>query len=122
MNFKRVRTNIVKKSHIEMLHDRLRLLKSKEDEHSKEEVQNVVKAIAIEEKKKYQTLMTELDMINSNDGRINDQKFWKLNKKMFPKSRDPTSAIFDKKGNLLTADKAIEECLRFILSDWSQTR
>ena len=53
--------------------------------------------------------MTELDKIKSNDGRINAQKFWKLNKKMFPKSRDPPAAIFDKKGNLLTADKAIEE-------------
>ena len=68
----------------------------------------VVKAIAMKEEKKYQTLMTELDKLKSNDGRINAQKFWKVNKKLFPKSRDPPAAIFDKKGNLVTADKAIE--------------
>jgi hypothetical protein len=108
---------MMKKSHIEMLHDKLRQLKGKEDEHSKEEVQKVVEAIAMEEEKKYQTLMTELDKLKSNDGKINAKRFWKVNKKLFPKSRDPPAAIFDKKGNLLTTDKAIEERVLEVYSE-----
>ena len=117
MNFKRVRINKLKKSQIEVLYDRLRLMKGKEEEYSKEEVEEVVEAIATEEEKKYQILMTELDKIKSNDGRINAQKFWKINKKMFPKSRDPPAAIYDKKENLLTANKAIEERVLEVYSE-----
>ena len=55
MNFKRVRTNKLNKSKIEMLYDRLRLMKGKAGEYSKAEV---VEAIAREEETKYQRLMT----------------------------------------------------------------
>ena len=34
---------------------------------------------------------------------------WKLRKKMCPKNRDPPTAMIDKKGNLLTSDKAIQD-------------
>ena len=50
-------------------------MKCKEDEYSTEEVEEVVEAVATEEEKKYQRLMTELDKIKSNEGRINAQKF-----------------------------------------------
>ena len=72
-------------------------MKCKEDEYSKEEVEEVVEAIATEEEKKYQRLMTELDKIKSNEGRINAQHFWKIYKKLFLKSRDPPAAIYNKK-------------------------
>ena len=42
------------------------------------------------------------------EGKIDSQRFWKIKKKLFPKSRDPPSAMFDKANNLLTSDKAIE--------------
>ena len=51
--------------------------------------------------------------MNSNrmkpeEGKIDAQKFWKIKKRLFPKSMDPPSVMMDKDGNLLTTDKAIE--------------
>ena len=42
-------------------------------------------------------------------GKINSQKFWKLKKKIFKKSRDPPVAMFNKNGELLTNRKEIED-------------
>ena len=53
--------------------------------------------------------MAELNKMKSEKCRIDAQKFWQLNKKIFPRSRDPPTSIYDKKGNIITADKAIEE-------------
>ena len=39
---------------------------------------------------------------------INAQRFWRLNKKLFPKSRDPPSAMLDQYENLLTTQETIE--------------
>ena len=43
-----------------------------------------------------------------DEGRIDAQKFWKLKKKLFPKSNDPPSAMLDKQGNMLTSKRDIE--------------
>ena len=67
------------------------------------------KDIAKEAEKKYNILTAELNMMKSEKGGIDAQKFWQLNKKINPRSRDPPTSIYDKKGNLLAADKAIEE-------------
>ena len=87
----------------------MNVLKHKEDDKSKAELAEVMKTIGQEEEKKYTMLMSELNKLEPDkEGRIDAQKFWKINKKMFPKSRDPPVAILDKHGNLVTADKAIE--------------
>ena len=44
-----------------------------------------------------------------DEGKIDAQKFWKIKKKVFPKSREPPSAMLDKSGNLLTTEKAIQD-------------
>ena len=41
-------------------------------------------------------------------GRIDSQKFWQMKKKLFPKSREPPSAMLDTDGVIITANKAIE--------------
>ena len=103
------RTNKVKLSQIEQLHIQMSVLKHKEDDKSKAEIDEVMKAIGQEEEKKYTILMSELNKLEADkEGRIDAQKFWKINNKLFPKSRDPPVAILDKHGNLVTADKAIE--------------
>ena len=40
--------------------------------------------------------------------KIDAQTFWKIKKRLFPKSMDPPSVMMDKDGNILTTDKAIE--------------
>ena len=50
-------------------------------------------------------------------GRIDAQKFWKLNKKLFPKSRDPPVAILDKRGNVLTEDNSIKDRVLEVYSE-----
>ena len=110
MNLKKVRTNKHKASHVEKLFTKMSILKQKDDDKSKQELVDVIEAIAKEKDKKYNLLMTELVKLNPDDeGRNDAQKFWKINKKIFPKSRDPPVAILDRKGNLINADKAIEE-------------
>ena len=53
--------------------------------------------------------MSELNKLEPDKvGRIDAQKFWKINKKLFPRSRDPQVAILDKRSNLVKTDKAIE--------------
>ena len=40
--------------------------------------------------------------------KIDSQRFWKMKKKVYPKSRDPPSAMLDKFSNLLTTQESIE--------------
>ena len=118
INFNKVRTNKAKASSVEKLYDKMSILKQKDDDKSKEELAKVIKEIAYEEENKYTLLMTELNKLNTdNDSRIDAQKFWKINKKIFPKSRDPPVAILDKHGNLVTTDKAIENRVLEVYSE-----
>ena len=108
-NFRKVRTNKVKLNQLEKLYIKMNELKQKEDDESKAELDEVTKAIGLEEEKKYTLLMSELNKLEPDKvGRIDAQQFWKINKKLFPRSRDPPVAILSKHGNLVTADKAIE--------------
>ena len=53
--------------------------------------------------------MEELRKMKPDEGKIDAQKFWKLKKKIFPKIKEPPSAMLDKGGNLLITKKAIED-------------
>ena len=57
---------------------------------------------------KYQMLVKELKKMNPEKGKIDSQRFWKIKKKVFPKSKDPPSAMLDKFSNLLTTQESIE--------------
>ena len=41
--------------------------------------------------------MTELDTLKPDKGRIDAQHFWQINKKLFPRSKDPPTSIYNKK-------------------------
>ena len=81
----------------ELLFDKLGLLKGNEDEKSRLEVKAVEEAIAKETEKKYNLLMTELDTLKQDKGRIDAHTFWQINKKLFPRSKDPPTSIYNKK-------------------------
>ena len=52
--------------------------------------------------------MQDLNEMRPSEGKIDSQKFWKMKKKMCQKNIEPPSVMFDAKGNILTADSAIQ--------------
>ena len=108
-SFKKVRVSSNKPSESHKLYNRMRELKGKSDKDSKDELEKVVEAIAAEAERKYRTVVRELKAMKPDGGKINSQKFWKLKKKIFPKSRDPPAAMLNSKGDLLTNDREIKD-------------
>ena len=51
----------------------------------------------------------EISGIKCEEGGINSGKLWKLRKKLFPKSRDPPTAMLDEKGNLVTSVDEVQK-------------
>ena len=109
MCFKKVRLNNNKETEEEKLYNKLAMLKSKDDNESKEAVANVIEDIAKAAEAKYTKVMEELSKMKPDEGKIDAQKFWKLKKKICPKSKYPPAAIFNMKGDLLTNKRDIEE-------------
>ena len=108
MNFNKIRINNNKKSEDEKLYDKMRQLKGKDDSERAKELDKVIKDIAESAELKYRNVMEEFKNMKPEEGRIDAQKFWKLKKRLFPKSNDPPSAMLDKQGNLLTSKVDIE--------------
>ena len=108
-NFKKRRVNNKVELKSKDLYDKMRDLKGKTDDKSKEELEKVVKAIADESETHAKIVREELDKMDSNEGGLNPNKLWKLKKKLCPKAMDPPTAMLDKEGNLLTNDEAIKE-------------
>ena len=98
----------------EKLYKKLSISKEKDDEYSQEEADKVVKDIANVAEAKYLKVMEELNKMKPEEGRIDSQK------KLFPKSRDHPSAMLDKGGNILTADKAIDNFALEVYTEWLQ--
>ena len=109
MNFKKIRISNFKKSEDEKLYARMRELKGKEDDKSKEELEEVINAIAEAAEKRYDKVVQELNKMKPEEGRIDAQKFWKMKKRLFPKNNDPPSAMLDKDGTILTSKTEIEK-------------
>ena len=107
MNFKKQRVNRSKPMKTNHLYNRMRELKGKEDDQSKDELKKVIDEIADEEETKYEQVKDALKDIKTGDRGLNSKEVWKLKKKLFPKSHEPPSVMKDEKGNLLTSDKAI---------------
>ena len=94
-NFRKIRINTTKKSREEYLYDKMRELKEKKDNDNIKDMKKVVEEIAKIGEERYKKLVEELDKMKPDEGKINSQKFWKLKKKLFPRSRDPPAAILD---------------------------
>ena len=106
MNFKRVRISHLKKSHKDKLYEKLN--KMKENNSSQKHIEGVMEEIAIIQDEEYKKVSSEL--AKTKDGeKLDSQKFWKLRKRLCPKSKDPPSVMLDSKGNILTTNRAIEE-------------
>ena len=105
MNFKKVRITRNKKNKLEILHERMRKMKR---ENKQEELDKVIEEVAIHEEERYSKVIEELAKIKDQT-KLDSQKFWKVKKKLCPKTIDPPSVMLDSHKNLLTTDKAIED-------------
>ena len=108
-SFKKVRVSNNKPIEEEKLYDKMRKLKYKEVYQSANDLKEVIEAIAVQAENKYNKVVTELASMKPQGRKINSQRFWKLKKKICPKTRKPPVAMKDEKGNHLTNQKAIEE-------------
>ena len=68
----------------------------------------MIEAIADEGEKKYNKVVQELQKMKPDGAKINSQKFWRLKKKICPKSKDSPAAMLDREGNLITNQEDIE--------------
>ena len=60
-------------------------------------------------KDNYDKIKEELEGINCEEGGFNSGKLWKLRKKLFPRSRDPPTAMMDKNGKIVTSADRIQD-------------
>ena len=81
----------------------------KDDKESDQEMEKVIEQIAQQSKNNCNKIKEALTQIKPEKGPVNSKQMWKLGKKLFPRSREPSSAMLDEKGNILTSDKAIKE-------------
>ena len=85
------------------------MLRTKTDEVSRKELSEVEETLAIKcADDNYEKIQSELAGIKCEEGGLNSGKLWKLRKKMFPRSRDPPTAMMDSDGNLVTSETEIQ--------------
>ena len=114
-NFRKIRINGQKKTKSDILHKKLREIKENDDDlKPKKDIEEEIAAIAEEN---YKKLVSELDKMDSDKGGLKPNQVWRLKRRLCPNARDPPSAMTDRKGNILTSSKAIEERALEVLSD-----
>ena len=106
--FKKRRVSNKKDKHEDELYEKRRSLRLRTDDESKEEMKEVEKEIAERAENNFKNIKEELEKINHNGEGITAKQLWTLKRKMCPRTQDAPSAMFDKSGNLLTSDKALQ--------------
>ena len=93
----------------ETLYKKWKSLKNKTDDKSRTEYKEVEEILARKYSKEYfEKIQKRTENMNSEDSPINYGSLWNLKKDLFPKSRDPPTAMLDPTtGNLLTSEEKI---------------
>ena len=107
-NFSKIRLKEKRNDKNQVLYDKMRELKGKNDPESKTKLEKIKAAIADAAHEKFRIIKDEVDSLKQNES-LNSNKLWKLKKKLCPNSRDPPSAMLDSNGNLITSDQIIKE-------------
>ena len=107
--FKKIKISGNGNKEIDELFNRRKVLKTKVDDKSREELENIEKELANKcANNNYIKIKNEIAGIKCEEGGIHSGKLWKLRKKLFPRSRDPPTAMLDGTGNLVTSQEKIE--------------
>ena len=110
--FKKIKITPTTKRENELgnLLDKQKVLKSKKDEQSKIELEQIEEQLAEKLSEEFFGIVKdEVAMINSEEGGFNSGHLWKLKKKLSGKISNVTSAVMDKNGNLTTTREEIEK-------------
>ena len=108
--FRKVRITEKVNAEYEDLMKRRNSLRKKHDNESIEELKVIEDKLAdLCAKANKAKIEEELNGIKCDEGGIHSGKLWKLRKKLFPNSRDPPTAMFDKDENLVTSEAEIEK-------------
>ena len=92
------------------LFEKRKLLRSKNDEKSKLELEKVEDLLSQKcAESNYSKIKEEIANIECEDGGINSGHLWKLKKKLSPKCRDPPTAMLDSNMHLVTDPYLIEK-------------
>ena len=109
-SFRKVKITEKMNAELEELFNKRKQLRAKDDVESKEKLADIEGKLAekcAEENRR--KILEEISGIECNEGGVNSGKLWKLRKKLFPKSRDPPTAMMDLDGNLVTCEKKVED-------------
>ena len=90
----------------ETLYKRWKDLKKKDDTESKDEMDNIEEELSEEFFKKVKQASKDVDCA---EGANMSAEIWKLKKQLFPRSRDPPTAMMDDSGNLVTNTEEIKD-------------
>ena len=107
--FRKVRITERSDRHTEKLYEKWRNLQQKDDKESKEELEQIEKELAEKIKENAKKIDEEAGKYNCEDGGFHSGKLWNLKKHLFPKHRDPPTAMVDDSGNLVTSKEEINE-------------
>ena len=95
---------------LEDLFKKRTVLRTKTDADSIEELKKVEEELAEKcAKDNRDKIKEEISGIKCEEGGIHSGRLWRLRKKLFPKSRDPPTAMKDPDGNLVTSEEEIEK-------------
>ena len=90
----------------EHMYNRWKLLRTKDDTQSKHEVKEIEAELAETYFKKISDATSD---INCDEGGMSSGKLWNLKKQLFPRSRDPPTAMLDNSDNLVTNVETIKK-------------
>ena len=95
-SFNKIRITDRPNKKLEELFNRRKVLRAKSDERSKSELEKVEGELAmICAKENKELIEKELEGIDCEEGGTHSGRLWKLRKKLFPKSREPPTAMLD---------------------------
>ena len=93
----------------EYLYERWRKLQGKDDEESKENLKTLEKELGEKIADNYKKIEEETNKYSCDDGGFHSGKLWNLKKHIFPKHKDPPTAMLDNGGKILTNSEEINE-------------
>ena len=107
--FKKIRITDKTDKLTEELYKKWRKLQGMEDDESKEMLELLEKELGDKIAENHQKIEKETGKYDCEDGGFHSGKLWNLKKHLFPKHRDPPTAMVDDKGNILTNSDNINE-------------
>ena len=100
LSFKKIRITNKPDKKTDQLYESWRKLQGQDDDKSKEDLESVEEERREKIAEKFKKIETESNKYNCDDGDFNSRKLWNLMKHLFPKHRDPPTAMLDDDGNL----------------------